>query len=343
MAVFRLDRSALQLRRRAGRPTIPALPPALGGAGQLALTPEELSAQVETGARREAPAASGTVTVPPPDLAQWLLSFIAAMGYDVFNPTEVVPEFTADVGVKKGEKVDYAIKKDGDVVMLFECKPADKTLDANHASQLFRYFTVTNVRIAVLTNGLEYRFYSDLEEANKMDARPFLVLDPMRLKDEALVEAQRLTKEHFTLNEMLSAAGELKYLREIRLLLETQFTTPDDDFVRFFHSRVSSGRFTQNAKDQFAEYVKRALALAVKDRVSGRLRSALEVETVQAEELPSTPSEGTQSAEVDDDAPTASRRPKRNSKASASYGLSCATSCLPTASNTATRNHISPS
>ena len=226
-----------------------------------------------------------------------VLPFIAAMGYDVFDPTEVVPEFTADVGVKKGEKVDYAIKQDGVEVMLFECKAADKALGTNQHSQLYRYFSVTKARIAVLTNGLEYRFYSDLEEANRMDERPFLVLDLMSLRDEAVAEAQGLTKGCFSLDEMMSAAGELKYLREISLLLDTQFTEPEEDFVRFFHSRVSNGRFTANAKDQFSGYVKRALALAVKNRVSGRLRSALQAESVEVGDSP-TADESAEPAEA---------------------------------------------
>lgn len=220
-----------------------------------------------------------------------VLPFLSALGYDVFNPTEVIPEFTADVGVKKGEKVDYAVKKGDEVVMLFECKPADVALGANHKSQLFRYFTVTRTRIAVLTNGLEYRFYSDLEEANKMDERPFLVLDLLALRDDALAQVEKLTKDSFLLNEMLSAAGEMKHLREIRLLLDGQFEAPDEDFVRFFHSRVSSGRFTASAKEQFSELVKRALTLAIADRVSGRLRSALEAESEPTEAEPAVEGE----------------------------------------------------
>jgi hypothetical protein len=35
-----------------------------------------------------------------------VMPFIKALGYDIFNPEEVVPEFTCDVGTKKGEKVD---------------------------------------------------------------------------------------------------------------------------------------------------------------------------------------------------------------------------------------------
>ncbi len=48
-----------------------------------------------------------------------IMPFISALGYNVFDPTEVVPEFTADVGIKKGEKVDYAIHLDGKPIMLF--------------------------------------------------------------------------------------------------------------------------------------------------------------------------------------------------------------------------------
>lgn len=218
-----------------------------------------------------------------------VLPFIAALGYDIFDPTEVVPEFTADVGVKKGEKVDYAIKHDGAEMMLFECKSHHTKLDNRHASQLYRYFSVTKARIAVLTNGTEYRFFSDLEDANKMDERPFLVLDLLNLREDSLTAAQRLTKEGFAMEEVLTAAGELKYLREIRLLLDTQFSDPEEDFVRFFHSRVSSGRFTANARDAFSQYVKQALALAVKDRVSGRLRSALQAEVVEVGESVAPP------------------------------------------------------
>ena len=83
-----------------------------------------------------------------------VMPFINILGYNVFDPTEVIPEFSADVGVKKGEKVDYAIIKDGRVIMLVECKASGVDLDQAHASQLFRYFSVTEARIAVLTNGV---------------------------------------------------------------------------------------------------------------------------------------------------------------------------------------------
>ena len=103
-----------------------------------------------------------------------VLPFLTALGYDVFDPTEVVPEFTADIGSKKGEKVDYAIIKDNQPIILIECKKAGTNLDNEHASQLFRYFTaVLPARIGILTDGIIYRFFTDLEQPNVMDTKPF--------------------------------------------------------------------------------------------------------------------------------------------------------------------------
>jgi predicted type IV restriction endonuclease len=99
----------------------------------------------------------------------FVLPFINSLGYDIFSPLEVIPEYTADVGIKKGEKVDYAVLKDGRPIMLFECKTCGCDLNNVHMSQLYRYFSVTDARIGVLTNGIVYRFFSDLEKPNQMD------------------------------------------------------------------------------------------------------------------------------------------------------------------------------
>ena len=205
-----------------------------------------------------------------------VMPFIAALGYDVFNPQEVVPELTADVGVRKGEKVDYAIKQDGEVIMLIECKTAGTNLSEANMSQLFRYFTVTKARIAILTNGVAYRFYSDLEEPNKMDARPFLELDLLDVRDHHVAEVKRLAKGSFDLDRMLDAASELKYLRELSKVLAEQFETPDPEFVRFLYLKVNpEGRFVASVREQFSELVPRAIGQLISERVSGRLRTAL--------------------------------------------------------------------
>ena len=207
-----------------------------------------------------------------------VLPFINALGYNVFDPTEVVPEFTADVGIKKGEKVDYAIKIDGRPAMLIECKHAGSDLSIKHASQLFRYFHVTEARIGVLTNGLQYRFFSDLEEKNKMDERPFLEFDLLDPKEPLVQELKKLTKAAFNLEALLSAAHELKYTKALKQYLADQWSTPDDDLVRFLTKQVYDGMFTQSVKDQFRDIVRRALHQFVSERISDRLSAALREE-----------------------------------------------------------------
>lgn len=208
-----------------------------------------------------------------------VMPFISALGYDVFNPKEVVPEFTADIGTKKGEKVDYAIMRDGDTSILIECKKSNGDLSKENMSQLYRYFHVTKARIAILTNGIIYRFYSDLEETNKMDEKPFLELDLANPKSNALAEVKKMAKEDFDLDRMLSTASELKYTSEIKKVLLSQSELPDEDFVRFFFQRVMPGsRFTVAYKELFTPLVLKAFQQFLSDKVSDRLRSALENE-----------------------------------------------------------------
>nr|WP_198154595.1 type I restriction endonuclease [Plesiocystis pacifica] len=217
-----------------------------------------------------------------------VMPFIAALGYDVFDPSEVIPEFTADVGIKKGEKVDYVIKRGDDIVMLVEAKRVQAELNLSHSSQLFRYFTVTKARIAVLTNGISYRFYSDLEESNKMDEKPFLELDLMNLRESLINEVAKLSKSSFDLDNMLEAASDLKYMREIRATLERQLESPDEELVKFFFQQANpNGRFVASAKEQFSRLVKRTLHGFINDRVGARLRSALASTDDSAHEPPS--------------------------------------------------------
>jgi len=237
-----------------------------------------------------------------------VMPFIAALGYDVFDPSEVVPEFTADVGIKKGEKVDYVIKRGEDIVMLVEAKRVSSTLDLSHSSQLFRYFTVTKARIAVLTNGVVYRFYSDLEDNNKMDEKPFLELNLLDLRESLINEVNKLSKAAFDLDNMLEAASDLKYMREIRATLERQLVEPDEELVKFFFQQANpSGRFVQSAKDQFSRLVRRTINGFIADKVGDRLRSALA--TTDDDRSPTatalaTPPEAASAAPEDDEAET---------------------------------------
>ena len=130
-----------------------------------------------------------------------VLPFIQALGYDIFDPTEVVPEFTADHGLKQGEKVDYAVISAGKAALIFECKKANDVLDINRASQLSRYFAQTDARIAILTGGVHYKFYSDLIEPNKMDLEPFLEFDIRALDNRMVAEIEPFSKQRFDIEK----------------------------------------------------------------------------------------------------------------------------------------------
>lgn len=199
----------------------------------------------------------------------------SVLGYDVFDPSEVIPEFTADTGIKKGEKVDYALMKEGEVQILIECKKYGEKLSSKHASQLFRYFSVTNARLAILTNGSLYQFFTDLDTPNKMDEKPFLTLDIEDIDEHIVNEVKKLTKSSFDVDSIVDAAGELKYLSQIKKELTAQFSQPEEEFVKFFASRVYEGVLTAKVKAQFLEITTKALKQFLNDSINARLKSAI--------------------------------------------------------------------
>ncbi|SDH48677.1 type I restriction endonuclease [Pseudonocardia oroxyli] len=206
----------------------------------------------------------------------FVMPFIGSvLGYDVFNPSEVIPEFTADVGVKKGEKIDYALVHGGQVQILVECKKVIEPLKIQHSSQLFRYFAVTNARVAVLTNGEVYEFYTDLDAPNKMDEKPFLVLDLAAIDATLLPELAKLTKESFDLDSVINAAGELKYIGQIKRALAAEFRAPSSEWVKFFASRVYEKSVTAKVREQFETLVPKAATQFLTEQVNERLKTAL--------------------------------------------------------------------
>jgi len=197
------------------------------------------------------------------------------LGYDVFDPTEVIPEFVCDIGTKKGEKIDYAILKNGEIQILIECKKIGETLNVNHASQLFRYFHVTNARISILTNGQTYKFYTDLEAPNKMDEKPFLEIDLMDMDETVIPELKKITKSAFDLESIINSAGELKYVSLIKKLLHAQLIDPEEDFVKFFASRIYDGMLTQKVRETFSVLTKKAASQYINTQINERLKSAI--------------------------------------------------------------------
>ena len=205
-----------------------------------------------------------------------VMPFIQILGYNVFDPLEVTPELVADIGTKKGEKVDYAVLREGQPIILFECKKAGADLHINHSGQLFRYFHVTAARFGVLTNGLVYRFFTDLEQPNKMDETPFFEFNVLEFKERDVEELKKFAKSAFDIDTILTTANDLKYTRAIQNRLAEWLVNPSEEFVRLVSSELlGSRRFTPALKDQFTVITKRAFEQLLGERINDRLKGAM--------------------------------------------------------------------
>lgn len=209
-----------------------------------------------------------------------VMPFFQLLGYDVFNPLEFTPEYTADVGIKKGEKVDYAIMdENGLPVILIEAKWCGDSLD-KHGSQLFRYFSTTTAKFGILTNGIVYRFYTDLDEVNIMDERPFLEFDLTDIKDSLIPELKKFQRQSFDIELIHNSASELKYGGLIKQLLFQQFSSPTDDFVKYVLSEVYDGVKTQKMVESFKPIIKKAFSQFMNELINDRLQTAIKNEDV---------------------------------------------------------------
>jgi len=204
----------------------------------------------------------------------FIMPFLQTLGYDVFNPTEVVPEFISDIGIKKGEKIDYAIFKDNIPILLVECKHWNQNLDL-HDGQLLRYFHVSKAKFGLLTNGIIFRFYSDLMEANKMDEKPFLEFNITEIKENQIEELKKFHKSYFDVDNIVNTASELKYLNELKQVLGQELFNASPDFVKLFTKQVYPGMMTAKVLDQFTPLLKKAAQQYISDLITERLKTAL--------------------------------------------------------------------
>lgn len=225
----------------------------------------------------------------------FILPFLQTLGYDVFNPMEVLPEFTCDIGTKKGEKIDYAIFKDGKPIILIECKHWEQNLNL-HDNQLLRYFNVSQAKFGILTNGINYRFYTDLVELNKMDEKPFFEIDLTAPKDNQLEELKKFHKSYFDIDNIVNTASELKFTSEIKKLLKVEMENPSEGFVRFFAKQVYPTIVTAKVLEQFTHLVKKSFSQIISDTIQERLKSALNKETEAIKSIEAEPALETESS-----------------------------------------------
>ena len=212
-----------------------------------------------------------------------IVPFFKILGYDVYNPEEVVPEYTAAVpGVKKDEKVDYAIIIDEQPVILIEAKRYGENLE-NHSAQLFKYFNATAAKFGILTDGVIYRFYTDLNKDNIMDQTPFLEFDLSNLRESTIGEVKKFHKDTFDADGVFSNASELKYTNAIKDFFAAQLNEPTVDFVKYILSEVYSGIRTQAAIERFGPTVKDALNDLINEMMTDKISAALRKDVSQSQ------------------------------------------------------------
>ena len=208
--------------------------------------------------------------------ASFIMPMIAALGYDVFNPFEVIPEMDCDL-TRRGDKIDYAIIKEEQPVILIECKHCKQNLSL-HNTQLARYYVASNARFGILTNGIEYRFYADLHKVNVMDEKPFLVVNILNLSDEDIEQLKKFHKSYFDEREILSTAQELQITIQLKKLLEQNFKQPGDEFTRYFVRALNDGKSSTKQIEQYRPIVKKSIVSVINDIIADRLNVAIKNE-----------------------------------------------------------------
>lgn len=205
-----------------------------------------------------------------------VMPFLRVLGFDVFDPTQVIPEYVADVGLKKGEKIDYAIKIGDHIEYLVEAKSVSTNLREAQYSQLFRYFHTCDANIGILTNGLHIWFFTDLDAPNKMDAAPFFKFDLLAYDDNDLRELEKFHKNNFSIDNIKAAAASLKYLRGAMNFIEAQWANPDEEFVRMVAKGFYEGQLRTTVVEGLKPIVRRAFDDVFRQRALKRIDVAFD-------------------------------------------------------------------
>ena len=220
----------------------------------------------------------------------FILPFISALGYDVYDPTQVTPECVCDYGTKKNEKIDYTVNIDGQPIMIIECKHWAQDLD-KHKAQLFRYYQVSPAKFGLLTNGIVYKFFADLEVPNKMDDKPFFEVNILELRESHIEKLREFSRDKYDVNTILNSATELKYVNALRALISSLAANPTDEYVRFLARQIYEGVVTAKILEEFRPMVVRAHNQVIAENVNVRLKSAFAPEVPSVEPAASAENE----------------------------------------------------
>lgn len=211
-----------------------------------------------------------------------ILPLIRALGYDDANPAEVVPEYTADYGRREGWKVDYAILSDDNLRVVIECKQVSNQLGTTEEAQLGRYFPnvpfAAETKIAILTNGVVYKFFTDQNQTNIMDGKPFWTINLESLRNNDLSQLRNFTKDNFNAANAVASASKFRHITEMKIALARQLTEPEDGFVEWMVRQTGQTydrRVTSSRREEIRDLARTAFHEFVKDHVNDAVDDTL--------------------------------------------------------------------
>lgn len=219
-----------------------------------------------------------------------ILPVLDILGFSPYDPTKVKAEYGADVpGVKSTERVDYALFCGGVPVMFVEAKGYRENL-TNHAPQLARYFNATpEVTIAAITNGKEWRFFTDLNDKNVMDKEPFLTVDFFNLLPSDPEQFSRFRHDQFQPEALRTLAEESVFLSAFKKTVKQSVLDCDADFVRYIVAKSTIQRtLTAKFLECVTPIVKQAVAQSMSDMVVNSLSTPHSEPTAQNTDEPIT-------------------------------------------------------
>lgn len=199
--------------------------------------------------------------------------FLDNLGYDVRDPRKVQHEYSSEAGGKKGEKVDYAIMKDNIPIMIVEAKHHDKKL-VSWGTQLQRYFNVMpSVKFAILTNGIEYKFFTDFDEVNMLDNQPFMHINLNDMSESNFKQLEKFAYDNLDLESAYENAAYQKSMMQIHNVLVENFNTPSDSFIEFFARNIDIGQKAVTSK--IKEDLRAPLKQTLDNFITSKIRKSL--------------------------------------------------------------------
>ena len=220
----------------------------------------------------------------------YIMPFFELLGYNTKNPIEFVPEYDAEVGTRKGDKVDYCIIREDEPIIIVEAKHHKENLD-NHFKQLYHYYATIHPKFAVLTNGVEYRFFTDTDKKNVMDTKPFFIFNALKFSEQDVATLKKFRKNSFDVFSLGNIAEEMKYANQIKYAIKGIIEEPNDDFIRYILSDIHKGKKTQQLVDKLRPIVKEAIGKVVDELITARLADIQERMKAEEPVEPETPAE----------------------------------------------------